>query len=68
MLAIYSSKSVTPGVNLRECISCMPPPNVNKAIHSGFETQRNKGHQKSETQVSLAQKKDLCPWKFEEKK
>ena len=51
MLAIYTIKCVTPGANLREC---MPLPSVNKATHSSFETQRNKGYQKSKTGVSVA--------------
>ena len=34
---------------------------VNKAAHSGFETQRRR-HQKSETGVSVAPK--MCPAKF----
>ena len=51
MLAIYTIKGVTPGANLREC---MPLPSVNKATHSGFETGRNKGYQKSKTGVSVA--------------
>ena len=40
MLAAKRSAGVTPEVNLREPISCMPQPRVNKAAHSGFETQR----------------------------
>ena len=31
MLAIYTSRGVTPEVNLRECVSRMPLPSVNKA-------------------------------------
>ena len=27
-------------VNLKECVTRTDPPNVNKAAHSGFETQR----------------------------
>ena len=30
---------VPPQVNLREHVTCMPPPSTNKAAHSGFETQ-----------------------------
>ena len=30
MLAVYTSKGVTLEVNLREHISCMPPPSMNK--------------------------------------
>ena len=40
MLAIYTGRGVAPEVNLREHISCTPPPSANKAAHSGFETQR----------------------------
>ena len=64
MLAIYTGRGVTPEVNLRECISCMPLQSSNKAEpHSGFETQRRR-HQKSETVVSVAPKMDMCPTKF----
>ena len=31
MLALYTGKGVTPEVNLREHISCMPPQSSNKA-------------------------------------
>ena len=31
MLALYTGKGVTPEVNLRERILCMPQPSVNKA-------------------------------------
>ena len=31
MLALYTGKGVTPEVNLREDISCMPPQSLNKA-------------------------------------
>ena len=37
MLATKRSAGVTREVNLREDVICMPPPNVNKAAHSGFE-------------------------------
>ena len=40
MLAVKRSAGIAPELNLREHISCMPPPSVNKAAHSGFETQR----------------------------
>ena len=63
MLAIYTGRDVIPEVNLRECISCTPPQSLNKAAHSGFETQR-RHHQKSETGVSVAQKMDMCPTKI----
>ena len=58
-LAIYTSKGITPEVNLRECISHMYLPSANKAAHSGFETQR-RHHQKTETDIS-GPKMDMCP-------
>ena len=40
MLAIYTGRGVALEVNLRECISHMPPQSLNKAEHhSGFGTQ-----------------------------
>ena len=63
MLAIYTSKGVTPEVNLSERISYTPLPSANKAAHSGFETQR-RHHQKSKTEVSVAPKIDMCPTKI----
>ena len=39
------------------CVTCTPPPSVNKAAHSGFEIQRC--HQKSKTRVSVAPQKGL---------
>ena len=59
MLAAKRSAGVTPDVNPGECISRMPPPSVNKAAHSGFETQR-RCHQKSKTGVSVAPQKSTC--------
>ena len=56
--------------NLRECTSLikMPLPSVNKAAHSGFETQR-RHHQKSKTGVSVAPQKGHASAKyFKEKK
>ena len=41
ILADKRSAGVTPVVNLRECIKCMPLPNVNNAVHSSFEIQRS---------------------------
>ena len=46
MLAAKRSAGVTPEVNLKECVKCMPPPSADKAAHFGFETQR-RHHQKS---------------------
>ena len=49
-------------------ISCMPPPSVDKAAHSGgFEIQR-RHHQKSKTEVSVAPQNDMCPPKHKRKK
>ena len=59
---IYTTKGVTPEVNLGEHILCIPLPIANKAAHSGFETQRC--HQKSEIGVLVAPKMDMCPPKL----
>ena len=59
MLAAKRSAGVTPEVNLRELVTRTPLPSVNKAAHSGFETQ-SRHHKKSKTGVSVAQQKDLC--------
>ena len=58
ILATKRSTGVTPEVNLRECVTCMPLPSANKAAHSGFETQR-RYHQKFKTVVSVAPQKGL---------
>ena len=63
MLAIYTGKGVVPEVNIRGCILHIPLPSVNKAGHSGFETQRI-CHQKFKTGVSVAPKMDMCPPKI----
>ena len=42
MLATKRSTGVTPEVNLRKCITHILPPSMNKAAHSGFETQKSK--------------------------
>ena len=55
MLAVKRLAGVAPEANLRECTSCTPLPNVNKAAHSSFETQR-RHHQKSKTGISGPQK------------
>ena len=36
-LAAKGLAGVTPEVNLKECVICMPLPSMNKAAHSGFE-------------------------------
>ena len=58
MLATKRSAGVTPEVNLRERVTCMPSPSVNKAAHYGFETQGRR-HQKCKTGVSVAPQKGL---------
>ena len=45
------SAGVAPEVNLREHLTHMPPPNMNKADHPGFETHRRR-HLKSKTGIS----------------
>ena len=63
MLALYTGKGVAPEVNLREHISHTPPQSLNKAVRSGFETQR-RHHQKSKTGVSVAPQMKMCPTIF----
>ena len=53
MLTTRRSAGVTPDMNLIDCVTHTPPPNANKAAHSGFETQR-RCHQKSKTRESVA--------------
>ena len=57
-LTTKRSAGVAPDVNLREHVTHTPLPSVNKAAHSGFETQRRR-HQKSETGASVAPQKDV---------
>ena len=40
MLAAKRLAGVTPEVNLRQPVTCMPRPSANKSAHSGFEAQR----------------------------
>ena len=58
MLAAKRSTDITPEVNLREHIRHMPLPSMNKAAHSGFETQR-RHHQKSKMGAMVAPQKGL---------
>ena len=58
LATILTTKRSAPEVNLMECIACMPLPSMNKAAHSGFETQR-RCHQMSKTGVSVAPQKGL---------
>ena len=53
MLAAKRSAGVTPEVNLREHVTHASVPSVNKAGHSGLETQR-RHCQKSKIGVSVA--------------
>ena len=53
MLATERLAGVAPEVNLREHVAHTPLPSVNKAAHSGLETQR-RHHQKSKTGASVA--------------
>ena len=46
-LAPKRSACVAPEENIRECVTCTPPPITDLAAHSGFKTRRR--HQKSET-------------------
>ena len=50
-------------VNLREPVTCAPPPSANKAAYSGFKTQM-KHHQKCKIGYQWSHKKDLCPTKI----
>ena len=67
MLANKRSAGVAPEVNLRECVTCMPLPSMNKAAHSGFETER-RHYQKSKIGVSVAPQKGLISSKNLKKK
>ena len=58
MLTAKRSAGVAPEVNLRECVTYMPPLSVNKAAHSGFENQR-RCHQKSKTGASVDPQKGV---------
>ena len=44
-------------MDLRERLTRIPLPSMNKAVHSGFETER-RHHQKSKTGVSVIPQKD----------
>ena len=58
MLAAKRLAGATPEVDLREHVTCAPPPNMNKDAHYGFGTQRRR-HQKSKTGVSVTSPKIL---------
>ena len=63
LIFIYVCYSVILEVNLREHITCMPLPSVNKAAHLGFETQK-RHHQKSKTGESVGPQKALMSSKI----
>ena len=63
MLTTKRSAGVTPEVNSREHVTQMPLSSVNKAAHSGFETQR-RCHQKSKTEISVVPQKGLMSSKI----
>ena len=54
---------VAPEVKLMEHVTRTRLLSANKAVHYGIETQRRR-HQKSETGVSVALQKNLCPQIF----
>ena len=56
MLTTKRSVGVAPEVMLKECVTHMPPWSMNKAAHSGFETQR-RHYRKSKTGVLVAPQK-----------
>ena len=56
--AARRSASVASEVNLRENVTNIPSPSMNKAPHMGFET-RVRHHQKSETGVSVTPLKGM---------
>ena len=63
ILAAKRSAGVASEVNLREHITHMPPPSVNKAAHSGFQIHR-RHQQKYKTGISVAPQKGLISSKF----
>ena len=69
MVATKRLAGVAPEMNLREPALCTSLSSVNKAAHSGFETQR-RCQQKSKTGVSMAPQKGLGSYKnyFKKKK
>ena len=63
MLAAKRSAGVAPEVNIRECVRHTPLPSMNRAAHSGFETQR-RCHQKFKIGVLVASQKGLMSSKI----
>ena len=62
ILAANRSSGVAPEMNLKECVTCTPPPSANKAAQSGFEPQRRR-HQSPKQ----PHKKNLYPPKIFQK-
>ena len=58
MLATKRLAGVAPEINLRECVTHMPMPSLNKVTHSGFQAYRRR-HQKFKTGISVAPPKKL---------
>ena len=50
-----------PCLNFMECAMHMPPPSMNKASYSGFETQRRLSLEVQNMPISGHHKKALCP-------
>ena len=67
MLAAKRLAGVTPEVNFRDHVTCMPLGSVNKAAYSGFETQRRR-HQSPKHGYQWPHRKNLCPPKIFRKK
>ena len=61
--AMLAVKRLSPEVNLWKHATCMPSPNMNKAAHCGFQTQR-RHHRSPNQEKQLPHKKDLCPPKI----
>ena len=64
---IHWQRCCTRGDSWGRYIICMPPPSVNKAAYSGFETQ-SRYHRKSKTGVSVIPKMDMFPTKILKKR
>ena len=63
MLPTKRLAGIAPEMNLKECVKHMTLPNMNKAVHSDFETQR-RHLQKSKTGVSVSPQKGLMSTNF----
>ena len=61
--AAKRSAGVTPEVNIGECVTCTPLKSVNKAAHSGFESQKTR-QEKSKTRGISGPQKGLMTSKY----